>query len=240
MLETFAQHLALVHSAFGKFGSCAPGWEEAMRPEKLAGMLVFSFLQDIREALEYMYSPIFLRAVGDLQREKDAIRFSPDVLLPHEAKTKQCLLGGAFWKVLARVDTLKEALIKPVDFSCVVYHEPFNSRCLNAVAKRMIEAIQRSCFDPDPFLRKIFLETLWNGLCVAVHDAICCGAGIYLEGIGTFTHSLDFEPDHDLLARLRSSLKKRIPGNGDEESPCCFPETRKKNFNRHWWGSGGK
>lgn len=228
MLETFANHLALVQEAFGVG---APAWDDALEPAKLAEILMFSFLEDIWFALissEYTYPPIELHSVGTLQRiEGGRIIFSPHPLLYYEINTKQHLLDGNFWKTLCRVDTEKEMFCIPPR---LIERRMYATARLREVGTCMLMVIQQRK-PPDKFLRDVSLETLYNGLCLAVHDEICDGIGFYLERIGTFFSNGHFEPDRFLFAKIRA--ENNTPNN--DQYPLGFPETRRKTRNLAWY-----
>jgi hypothetical protein len=48
-------------------------------------------------------------------------------------------------------------------------------------------------------------DSLVEVACWAVHDAICCGAGIELETVGIFYQDLTFKPDELLIASIHSA-----------------------------------
>lgn len=224
MLNTFADHLYLAQKAWAWR---ILGWDEVMKPAKLASMLVFSFLQDVEEALlfsEYTYPPLGLHSVGNLQRiERGRIIFSPHPLLYHEAHTRQFLLDGTFWKTLCRVDREEDMFFVPLR-SCG--KQMSSTAQLRAAGECMLAVIQRY----NSFLRDISFETLWRGLSLAIHDAICGGGGIYLEKIGTFFPSCHFDPDQSLLDKIKGENSKDCRG----QLSLVWPEngSRRKTRNR--------
>jgi hypothetical protein len=231
MLEMFERHLAFVQNAWGKWGSCTPGWAEAMKPEKLAKILVFSFLEDIREALlssVYTYPPVELCNVGILQRVGGGmIEFSAHPLLHREAGKRQLLLDGLFWKVLSDGDGLVPSPIAPVSFPKHT-STPLRTVCLQEVAERMLEVLQSL----DRLFSHISLEALRNGLCICIHDAICCGAGIYIKGIGTFFYPGYFGVDPVLRERIR----KQEEHIQKKEQFFYIPSaSRRKTKNQAWY-----
>lgn len=223
MLGTFAKHLALAQEAF-RVG--APAWNDALEPAKLAEMLVFSFLEDIWFALtssEYTYPPIEFCGMGTLKRiEGGVIIFSPDDLLCHEINTKQYLLDGRFWRTLCRVDTQEEMFFIPPR---LIERRRYSTARLREVAEYMLKVSQRH----NAYFYDVLLDTLFRGLCLAIHDVICDGACFYLEKIGTFFPNGHFEPDRFLLAKIRAENNTEALKGGQ----CCFgfPETRRKTKN---------
>lgn len=224
MLEAFAKHLELAKEILG---DRVPEWYNAFEPAKLAKMLVFSFLEDIEVALIPLpHSQIELHGVGSLQRVKEEIVFSPDPLFDHEVATRQFLLDGAFWKVICGVETEREIFFVPLRLNKT---DMGSTAYLCTVAECMLTIIQR---DIKSF-HDISLDTLWCGLCLAVHDAICGGTGMYLEKIGTFLPSGCFVPDPYLLKKI----KGRGESDCEEQFPLVLPASRRQTNNRGWYRS---
>lgn len=231
MLCTFANHLALIQNAWGKWGSCALGLEEAMAPAKLAEMLVFSFLEDIWFALTSTVLPVELHNVGILKRIKGGrIHFSPDIHLDYEvrgeARREQLLLDGIFWQVLCRVDTKEKMFFVPPRLNDTHIHATTR---LREVAECMLKVSQRH----NAYFYNVLLATLFNGLCLTIHDAICGSAGFYLERIGTFFHHGHFEPDRMLLKKNRAENGGEV--FQEDQRFSGFPESRRRTNNQAWY-----
>lgn len=231
MLCTFANHLALVRNAWGKWGSCVLGLDEAMAPAKLAEMLVFSFLEDIWFTLTSTVLPVELRSVGNLRRiEGGRIHFSPDIHLDYEAKGEagrgQLLLDGVFWQVLCRVDTKEKMFFVPPRRNS---KNIYATAHLREVAECMLKVIQHH----NLYFYDVSLDTLFGGLCLTIHDAICGSAGFYLERIGTFFHHGHFEPDRMLLKKIRAKNSTEVFEN--VQCSSGFPGSRRRNNNQAWY-----
>lgn len=231
MLKTFAKHLALVQNAWGKWGNCALDSEGAMTPANLAEMLVLSFLNDVWFALTSTVSLIELHSVGNLRRIKGGrIHFSPDIHLDYEAmgeaRKEQLLLDGIFWQVLCRVDTKENMFFVPP--RRVNTHIHATAR-LREVAECMLKVIQHH----NLYFYDVSLDTLFGGLCLTIHDAICGSAGFYLERIGTFFHHGHFEPDRMLLKKIRAKNSTEVFEN--VQCSSGFPGSRRRNNNQAWY-----
>ncbi len=229
MLTSFSDYLALAQEAFA---AGAPAWDGALEPTKLAAMLVFSFQEDIEQTLlSSDYATIELPRVGNLKRaEGNRIFFAPDLhFIGYEIAKKQFLLDGKFWRVLCRVDMVQEMFCLPPPF---MGGHIYGSACLREVGECMITVIQRY----TRFLSDIALETLWNGLCLAIHDTVCSGSTFYLERIGTLFPNGHFEPDRLLLARMREQEKAK---KASEQCPFIWPGSRRTTNDKAWYRSDG-
>lgn len=230
MLKMFANHIALAQEAFGVG---AKSWDDAFEPERLAEILVCSFLEDIRLALEqstYTYPPVDIHGVGTLQRrEGGRIHFTPHDLFYHEGAMRESLLDGQFWKIICQVDSLEEMFFVPPRSA-----EPriYSTARLREVGEHMIKVIQQRK-RPDKFLRDIVLETFRNGLCLGIHDAICEGEGFHLEGIGTIFRNGHFEIDRLFRKKIQASYQE-----SREDTRCHLfidPASRRRTYNQAWY-----
>ena len=225
MLKMFENYLALTRNVWLTW----IGMEHIMDPAVLAKTLVHAFLYDIKERLlasEYAF--IEFKSAGILRRNKKEIRFFANELLAHEKEEKEALLHGKFWEVLCRGET---NIVNPPHF--ISLYEYGDTQWLEEVGTAMLKAIQ--CY--DPLLRHVFMETLWNGLCVGVHDAICSGRGMYFEGIGittvgSFTANDDFKKKLG-AAQVAVTATNRLP------SMFRLRATRYRNHDQAWYRSDG-
>lgn len=223
MLEIFKNYLSLTQNVWATW----VGMENLMDPNHLGKILARSFLQDIAERLlSSEYACIEFKNVGVLRRNERGVHFDASDIFAHEKEQKEGLLHGKFWHVLCKGETI----VTPPYF--VSLYKYGDTEWLGEVAVAMLKAIQYY----DPLLRHVFMGTLWNGMSAGVHDAICLGKGMWLEGIGVL------EVDRFII---NDNFQKKIAASvaaAVNHSPGMYCQTRGsryRNRDQAWYRSDG-
>jgi hypothetical protein len=188
-------------ASFGRQLSLVRGFD-LLEPENLGRKMAECFIVEVRVRLATSDNPrVELSAVGTLLRARETVSFQPDEVLKNDAAQGKLQLGEFFDKQggpshLWGGFTWRTVFRKS--------EEPYLG--LNLLA-RLGSQFLRSLMSQDQRLERVSLDMLLEGLCLGVHDAICCGTGIELETIGTFYPypSLSFKPDDILLDTIRST-----------------------------------
>lgn len=191
LLESFGEQLTIIRG----FG--------IIDPERLGRDMALSFVVETKTGLLLSdQSHVEIPHVGTLRRNEEKVSFEAAGLLKEDAAaTKRNLLLEGFLneQQTGTADFWRRVFEKPSDLP-PDFEESLPGQDLLA---RLGSQLIGSHMSADPKLSDISLDTLVEGMSLLVHDAICCGAGIELETLGTFHPDFSFTPDDILLTTIK-------------------------------------
>lgn len=171
--------------------------------EALGADVANSFVVDVTTRL--CESPkAYLHSVGTLHVDAQGVNFGSEL---DEHLRHQTLLLQEFCKKHTGSDKVSTGITWNDFFSD--NREPFPG--LDLIA-RVSTSLLRNLDIRNPDNNSKVRQCLETGVCLAIHDAVCCHAGIELETIGTFVvldSQVAFQPDGLLISSIRAARGKR-------------------------------
>ncbi len=187
-----------------------------VEPESLGRKMAECFIVEVRVRLiSSDDAKLEFPSVGILFREKKRVLFEPARDLPSHAKERRLLLEEFLDKQIGVPDVSKQS-----SWRIVFQESPDPILGLDLLGRFGSDLLRFHIYKTeDRLLKKLSLEKVFTGICYVVHDAICCGAGIKLETIGTVYPypKLKFEEDKILTDRIRSVSDSNRPNSGTSD-----------------------
>ncbi len=204
LLESFDRQLNLVRG----FG--------IVDPESLGRKMAECLVVEVRVILTADEPKVCLPHVGLLSRDDETVSFKPLDELENDARQRKLRLSDFMLNQIGAADAWGKFTWDTVFQK---YSEPYAGMDLLA---RLGSQLLRFRMSKDPMLKEVPLHMLLEGMCLVVHDAICCGAGVVLETIGWFLPfpEISFRADDILLDTIRgmkasAGKNRRVPDLSD-------------------------
>lgn len=180
-------------------------------PDRSGREMAQSLVIEVRVVLaSHDPSSVNLPNVGELIRSGKNVRFDPSEvlkadLLKQELKLERFLkekLGIPLLRDVEEFKDLRRFQNLPDPYLGLPMLEECGAELLRHFART------------DPRLEKVPWGAVLEALCFVIHDAICCGAGIELETVGTF-QGLTFDPDDILKSTIEHMRTSNTSNSSD-------------------------